>query len=266
MPPMGKDRIPYPLSPQFGSWFEEGIRKYIVPAMIKSRRVKMLSESVNMDEMGRAGFFELFDRPPKENIIRNLWEDRWTDFRTILNPPKQQAAKKKEEKKGLFGKLGKKQKAPVFTGPKVNPEIEKDAKAFWKLLKDHAEEGNYDPPKPSEIEFFKVLFEYEPDKIQVGMQGLKQMLHQEAMGGEDGREGASRMYIDRQINMSAAHCGELVALWAYYTCRDDFTVNITKSFLASQGTSATERKARLPFFMRWVPDVVANPPKDKMAL
>ena len=42
--------------------------------------------------------------------------------------------------------------------------------------------------------------------------------------------------------------------------------NITKSFLASQGTSATERKARLPFFMRWVPDVVANPPKDKMAL
>jgi hypothetical protein len=264
VPATGEKALPYPLSPQFTSWFEEGIRKHIIPAMVKSRRIKMMAESVNVEEMGRAGFFEMFDSPPKENPVRGMWEDCWSDFKTALggNKPAGAAMKdKKEEKKGFLGKLGKK-KAPAVVIPKTNPETEKDAKGFWKIVKDGAVEGGYDPPRPSDCDLFKALFEYDTDKINEATSGLKQMLRQESTPGVDSREGASRMFIDRQIQGSPAYCGELVALWAYFACSDDFTVNITKSFLASQGTSAKERKARLPFFLRWVPDVVANPPRE----
>ena len=267
IPATGKESLPYPLSPQFTSWFEEGIRKHIVPSMVQSRRIKMMSESVNVAELGRAGFFEIFDSPPKDNAVRGMWEDCWAEFKLALGGNKPTAAAaaakagKKEEKKGFLGKFGKK-KAPAVVAPKAKPETEANAKGFWKIVKDGAAEGNYDPPKPTECDFFQALFEYDPEKIREAASGLKQMLHQESTAGVDSREGATRMFIDRQIQMSPAYCGELVALWAYYACREDFTTNITKSFLASQGTSAKERKARLPFFLRWVPDMVSNPPKE----
>ncbi len=263
IPATGGETLPYPLSPQFTSWFAEGIRRHIVPAMLKSRRIKMMSESVNVAEMGRAGFFEVFDSPPKENPVRGLWEDRWSEFKIALggNKPVTVKKDKKEEKKGFLGKFGKKQ-TPTFVPPTANPETEKEAKAFWKILKDGAAEGNYDPPRPSECDFFKALFEYDPHMISEAAEGLKQMLRQESTASAESREGASRMYINRQIQASPPYCGELIALWAYYACREDFTVNITKSFLASQGTSAKERRARLPFFLRWVTDVVSNPPKE----
>ena len=269
IPATGGEVLPYPLSPQFTSWFAEGIRKHIVPTMVKSRRIKMMSESVNVEELGRAGFFEIFDSPPKDNAVRGMWEDCWSDFKVALGGNKPAAAAaaakkdKKEEKKGFLGKFGKnKKKAPAFIAPKANPETEANAKGFWKIVKDGAAEGNYDPPKPSECDFFKALFEYDPEKNREAAAGLKQMLFQESSAGVDSREGASRMFLDRQIQASPPYCGELIALWAYYACRENFTTNITKSFLASQGTSATERKARLPFFLRWVTDVVSHPPKE----
>ena len=258
---------PYILSARFGGWFEEGLRKCVVPNFLANRRIKLMATNLNVDELGWAGFKELFEKPPKENIVRRLWEDRWSDFHNALSDKRKAAAaaaaKKAEEKKGLLGKFSRKSKAPP-AGPlaTVNAEAEASAKEFWKIVKSGAEEGNYDPPKSNELGVFQVLFEFDPEKIREQQMALKQLLRQETSAGEDGREGASRQFMVRAMDALPAYCGEMIALWAFYELKSDFTPNIAKSFLASQGTSAKERRNRLPLFLRWVQDFVSNPPPD----
>ena len=75
---------------------------------------------------------------------------------------------------------------------------------------------------------------------------------------QEGREGPSRQYMSRMVMDLPPHCGELIALWAYYEHNDIFYPGVLKAYLASQATSVQARKAALPLFLRWVDDPIGR--------
>ncbi len=75
---------------------------------------------------------------------------------------------------------------------------------------------------------------------------------------QEGREGPSQLYMSRLVMDLPPHCGELIALWAYYEHNDIFYPGVLKSYLASQATSVQARKAALLLFLRWVDDPIGR--------
>ena len=247
--------LPFILAPGFSEVFEQVIREYIVPAMLDNRRIKMMAESMNMSECDEEHFMAEFELPIKENVTRYVWDNRWDAIKNTLTSVKkaeEENKKEKGKKKSLLSKITRK-KAPTYltTAIKINEEIEKEANQVWDLVNSGCKEHNYDPLEVSDILVFQAMFEYEPDKIAKAMDGIVQMLRQEAKEGE-GREGSGRQYMCSLINKHPPYCGELLALWTYFSCPEDFSGNIQNGYVASQGTNVKARKRRMPLFFRWV--------------
>lgn len=213
--------MPFLLSPAFTWRLIDGLRTHIASAIPGTRRLVVLAQSITPDKITRAFFREMFTAAPKNNVARFLWNNWWGSVAQALGP------------EAGHGK-------PTAAGQ------------FWKALQDGAAEDGYDPPRESDIALFQALFDYDPQAVRGAMLGAQQVLQHEATG--HAQEGASRNYILTQIDSLPPHCGEMVALWAFFTQGADFSPAIQKSFVASTGMYARDRRQRIPFYLRWAPD------------
>lgn len=264
---------PFFLSPAFARDFETAIRQHLVPGMADTRRVKVLLQGLNVMTLTEETFTEIFTRDEKDNIVRWEWQSRLTSYREILlSEARAQAASKKsgtpDEKKGFLARIGldifgggakkKVDSNPAARAGAARDKLIQDAHGFWSVLRKGAKEAGYDPPKPADIVIFESLFDFVPGRINTAMGALEQLLRQETSAYEEGRDGSSRQYMNQVIRTFPDYCGEMVAVWAYFSQKEFFAERILKSFLASMGTTPKERKRQLPLFLRWVPDVVAK--------
>ena len=253
----GSAPLPFILSAEFADRFERAVGEHLVPTLIGNRRIQMLAQSISEDSLNAETFFKVFELPPKENVVRNLWDDRWGAVMETLRSDREaaKAAKGGDKKKGgLLGRLGRgKEEAPAAHATDRNAE---QARALWAVVQDGG--GAYDPPKLSDISLFKALFDYEPDEVRGGINTVVQLLTQESTKDGGGRQGSSRQHMCELMRIMPSYCGELIALWAYMSRRKHFTPSILKSFIASHGTSTGERKRRVGLFLRWVPEPPAE--------
>jgi DNA-binding response OmpR family regulator len=225
--PISRDPLPFILSPAFSDRFVEVLRKYVANAIPLNRRLVVLSQSVNKGEISEAYFAKMLENPNRnENVGRYLWMNWWDDIQKALAPD-----------------------APAGS---VNKQITTDAPRLWKALEDGAGKGNYDPPRVGDIVLLKALFDFDQESIRAVTTGVQQVLHHEATG--EAGDGASRNYLLNQIESQVIHLGEVAAIWAYFT-NAQFTPEIQKSFVASTGRTARERRQELPFYLRWAPDL-----------
>ncbi len=256
---------PFLFSPHFAKHLEKAMREVLVPSILEYRRVQLLAQTLRSDEMDDQVFFEIFDLPEKENVVRFVWSERLTSYRQALTSrARAQAAEKKQaeedEGKNLVDKLKdrflkKKDKKPAFVAA-AGPDYSEEATAFWKILRRGAKKAGYDAMKPGDLVLLESLFGFSVQNTQNAKKAILQMLQQELTGDGGGRDGATRQYMCKIVRGYPDYCGEWIALWSYYTYTDFFNEKILKSFIASYGTSARQRKKSLPYFLRWAPDVI----------
>ncbi|MEO5337565.1 MAG: hypothetical protein H7841_11820 [Magnetospirillum sp. WYHS-4] len=251
VPERGGSALPYPLSPTFGEIFIQAVAEHIAPTMLSARRISLLAQSIPFEDLRPETFYELFLRPERENVVLFLWDDRWSHIQTLLTKAGgARAADKGKNRKGLLGMFGGKDKKEAAS---PRDAMALHAEAFWEMLESHAGPDIYEAPRISDIPFLKVLFRYIPAQIREGQAGIRQMLAQENDKALDGREGSSRQYLCKLVRGLPAHCGELIALWAYFTCGSDFGPKILKGFRTSYGSGTEEQAKAIPFFARWTP-------------
>jgi hypothetical protein len=221
--------MPFLLSPVFGERLVEGLRRHIAVVIPGTRRLVVLSQSLKPEEITEAFFQEMFAAPGKNNVARFLWNSWWDEV------------------------------VQTFTGKGAKKPAAKAARQFWQGLQQTASGSQYDPPRATDIPLFRALFDYAPQSISNAQQGVRQVLQHEASG--HAQEGASRNYILSQIETQPPHCGEMIALWAYFSQDPElFSPAIQKSFVASTGMYARDRRQRLPFYLRWAPDPLRRSP------
>lgn len=226
--------LPFLLAPGFCEKMVEAVRKYVARAIPGNRRMVVLSQSVSRSEITEDYFMKMFAAPQKENVPRFLWNNWWDDIKGALS-----------EGDTPFG---------------VNKEVAKDAPGIWDIIQKGAAQANYDAPKVEDIPLIQLLFDFDHDEVRGVMKGVLQVLEHEASEFAD--DGASRNYMLSQIDALPQHCGEWIALWAFYTQSKIFTRLIQKSYVASTGRTAKERRAALPYYLRWAPDLTRVPSED----
>ncbi len=252
-------KIPYALSLEFTTVLEDVIRNHFAAPILQSRNMKILAGGVGQKDMNEAYFMNVFNLPKRENVVRTLWGSQWDIVKVALHSQQSAQAERAQNRAGGKGKgkqsllgrmFSKKEKAP--RGPVAPPAGSDTAIGLeiWSTLtNDKGRE--FDPPKPEEIGLFDALFDYKPGTINKRKVAVEQLLRQE-VSDQEGREGSSRLYMSRMVIELPPHCGELIALWAYYEHNDIFSPEVLKAYLASQATSEQARKAALQLFLRWV--------------
>ena len=247
----GPAPLPYVMSAKFADNFERAVGDHLIPTLIGNRRIQMLAHSISEDDLGADTFLKIFTLPHKENVVRNLWNDRWGAVLETLRADREGTkVKGGKSKKGGF--LGRKTGGKEAPAPHATDRNAEQARALWAVLQEG--DGTYDPPKLNDVALFKALFDYDPGKIREGTKAVSQLLAQESADGGGAREGSSRRHMCELMRIMPSYCGELIALWAYMSHPANFNPSILKSFMASHGTNANERRRAIGLFLRWVAD------------
>jgi hypothetical protein len=260
LPDTGGDPQPYIFSEKFANRFSDAIQKYIGPEVIKNRRIRNMGTSVNPAELNDAYFEYQFSLSEKENTVRTLWLELMNTTQGTVRMEQTSRKKKKKgkgakgEKKGFLAKLGLKKSEEPAVGGGTGPKVEWPMK-FWDAVTKPAKEDNYSPPKLDDFGFFQVLFDYKLDDIKNSLEATAQIMEEEYQSGEPG---ATRRFICDRVDMYPDYCGELIALWAYFSHPAEYIKQVHKSFVASQGRSDGERKARLLFYLRWTENPIGK--------
>ena len=255
-------KIPYTLSLEFTTVLEDVIRNKFAASILQSRNMKILAGGINQEDMNEAYFMNFFDLPKQENVVRTLWGSQWDIVKAALHSQQAECAQGLGSGRGkgqqsslgrMFPKKEKTPRRPVAPPAGLDTAIGLE---IWSTLNNN-KGREFDPPKPEEIGLFDALFDYKPGTINKRKVAVEQLLRQEVSDPE-GREGPSRLYMSRMVMDLPPHCGELIALWAYYEHNDIFYPGVLKAYLASQATNVQDRKAALPLFLRWVDDPIGR--------
>jgi hypothetical protein len=255
-----KPPVPYMLNKEFEPVFLAAVRAHALPEILKGRRIRALADSMNVADFNRASFFDEFSKDPTENPTRALWDGLLEDFRVALAPPPA-AAKKTGEKGGGLGGLFGKKAAPAPAKKTATGDRYALADKFLKALAKGAKDKGFDAPRVEDFQFFRALMDYKMVDIEQQKKALYQFLTQENLATEDikAREGATRDWLYRLVDRLPPHCGEILALWAYYQYGELFSQQMLRSFVAGQGTTEEKRERAIPLFWRWMKDVIAAP-------
>ncbi len=247
---------PYPLTTRFGDNLESAIKEHFMHRFFSNRRIMVLDAELKGKDYAETAFMEEFEKPKKTNVVRGMWEDGLVDIKKLLTDDKPQQdtevkTKTKTKKTGGFLGFFQKEEKIVERQTQTDNTEMNHAKGFWdKIAGPHVD---YVAPIFDDFEFLMSLFEYYPPEVEEEQEAVKQMLQQE-FGSSQAREGAARDHLNNLIKATAPCSGELTALWAYLTCKDEFTYPVFKSFTSSHGTTAEQRARGLPYFQRFLPD------------
>ncbi len=255
VPVRNQERLPFVLAPAFSVVLEQIVKARFVPPMAGNRRLRGLANSLNAADLEN-GLMAVYAEPGG-NVVRALWDEMWAEvIRGLENPapPPQKARVKREKKQSWidrfgFGKRDDDEEDDGQDAPGYDPEL---ARQVWHALEAGAIDGNFDPPRIADLAIIRMMFGIDVEAVDEAKRSAKQLLQQEAAG--QAREGVTRDFLNQQFKLLPAPCGEMLALWTYFQHRDQFNYKILRSFQASHGQTAEQRRKFLPLFMRWVPD------------
>jgi len=180
--------------------------------------------------------------------------------RALLSEDKtvQEREKKKRKKASFFDRIAnwRHREKDEADGTVYDLDL---AKQVWQAFEAGGVDGNFDPPRLSDVPIIMGSFDFDLDALDAAKTTVKQLIQQESSGAA--REGVTRDFLNQQFKALAPNCGEMLALWTYFQHRDQFNYKVLRSFQASHGQNPQQRKSYLPLFMRWVPDFTHLKPK-----
>ncbi len=220
-------RMPFIVAPEFGTCYEEILRRFVLPQMRASRHIQSLANSYNWAEVGGDKLIEIIQGSEVNNPVLHNWDTRWGAFRSQ--------------------KVGGKIRKPKGDD---NP---------WPLVNEDATRGNYRPPGEEHLQILQDIIRWEADSLAKAWRELCQLYEQEFSPNarqEQAREGAFRDGIMKWASKLPEHIGEFFTIKAYF----DFPRidgQFTRRQLTNFGRSDPERRRAAPFlydFVQHLPD------------
>lgn len=223
---------PFALSQDFSANLEAVIRAYIVPAMMKSRAVALISSSWKWNP-GISTAVDLWsfieNDPTSAERIRQSWNGAW---------------------EALYQRKVTKQ---VGGENKVVLVATNELQALRPLLESVA----YDLPtvRNRELDLFRsLLFEYDTLMLERSWLKIRQIYEQEMdrrSYQDQAREGALRDSLLEVFDRLSDQAGEFLVILAYYTLPNINLIFLEK-FTHNKGRSQADREARVPYLMRFL--------------
>ncbi|CAA7626178.1 hypothetical protein [Magnetospirillum sp. SS-4] len=176
--------VPFISAPGFAARYEELLRRFVLPDIRATKRIKELKDSRHWDETGSNRLLGMIQAGGSSNPILDTWDARWAAYRS--------------EGIGTKHKKGE------------NP---------WDVFVEAAKAGNYEPPTIKDIPLLHSVVRWEPESLLEAWREVALLYQQEFHAKtrhEQAREGAVRDCIVRHIRELPKRAGDMVAIKAFF--------------------------------------------------
>jgi hypothetical protein len=208
--------VPFALHKEFAAGYEAVLRKYVLPDIRKTRRIRELAESRRWDANGSSRILGIIQAA--DNPILAAWNNRWEAFQ------------------------------PEGVGSKL-----KAANDPWGLFQEGAEEGKYAVPTLQDLSILQSIIRWEAELLADGWREIALYYQQEFAPkdkNDQARAGSCRDAIARVVNRVPAHGGAFLAVRAFLDL-PKVDRQFLRSVIQTVGQSDTERRRRAPELIRY---------------
>jgi hypothetical protein len=205
--------VPFILSPGFAGCFETMLRKYVLPDIRATKRIKELQESRHWDASGPNRLIAILQQGGQSNPILDTWDSRWGAYKS----------------EGVGAKHAK-------------------AEDPWAVFHDWARTGGFPSPTEQDIPLLHSVIRWEPESLMEAWREVA-LLYQQEFHPKDrhdqAREGAFRDSIVRSIRELPRFGGDLIAMKAFFEMPKCDRMFLRK-LMQTVGGTETERRRVAP--------------------
>ncbi|MBI3445066.1 MAG: hypothetical protein HY055_06840 [Magnetospirillum sp.] len=205
--------VPFILSPGFANCYETLLRKFVLPDIRATKRIKELSESRNWDDSGSNRLIAIIQAGGNTNPILDTWDSRWAAYKS----------------EGVGAKHAK------TSDP-------------WAVFHEWAQAGGYPSPNEDDIPLLHSVIRWEPESLAEAWREVA-LLYQQEFHPKDrhdqAREGAFRDAIVRTIRELPKRAGDMIAIRAFFELPKCDRMFLRKLMQTVGGTD-TERRRTAP--------------------
>jgi hypothetical protein len=205
--------LPFIISPGFSACYETLLRKFVLPDIRATKRIKELSESRTWDATGPNRLIGIIQQGGQGNPILDTWDSRWSAYKS----------------EGVGAKHAK-------------------ADDPWAVFHDWAKAGGFPAPDESDIPLLHSVIRWEPEALVEAWREVA-LLYQQEFHPKDrhdqAREGAFRDAIVRVIRELPKYGGDLIAMKAFFEMPKCDRMFLRK-LMQTVGGTETERRRVAP--------------------
>ena len=205
--------VPFILSPGFANCYETLLRKYVLPDIRATKRIKELAESRHWDATGSNRLIAIIQSGGNGNPILDTWDSRWNAYSS----------------EGVGAKHAK-------------------ASDPWAVFHDWAKAGGYPSPSEDDIPLLHSVIRWEPESLAEAWREVA-LLYQQEFHPKDrhdqAREGAFRDAVVRSIRELPKRAGDMIAIRAFFELPKCDRMFLRKLMQTVGGTD-TERRRVAP--------------------
>lgn len=205
--------LPFIISPGFAGCYEALLRKFVLPDIRATKRIKELSESRTWDASGPNRLIGIIQQGGQGNPILDTWDSRWAAYKS----------------EGVGAKHAK-------------------ANDPWAVFHDWAKAGGFPSPDESDIPLLHSVIRWEPESLIEAWREVA-LLYQQEFHPKDrhdqAREGAFRDGIVRVIREQPRFGGDLIAMKAFFEMPKCDRMFLRK-LMQTVGGTETERRRVAP--------------------
>jgi hypothetical protein len=205
--------LPFILSPGFANCYETLLRKFVLPDIRATKRIKELSESRHWDSSGPNRLIGIIQQGGQGNPILDTWDSRWGAYKS----------------EGVGARHAK-------------------ANDPWAVFHDWAKAGGFPSPDEADIPLLHSVIRWEPEALAEAWREVV-LLYQQEFHPKDrhdqAREGAYRDAIVRVIREQPRYGGDLIAMKAFFEMHKCDRMFLRK-LMQTVGGTETERRRVAP--------------------
>ncbi len=208
---------PFYLQPGFADSYEEVLRRFLLPDVRATKRVKTLAENRKWDKDGYGRLIALIQSGDDSNPILESWDSRW----------------KACHSQGVGGR-------------KNHAEV-------WDAFRAAAERGGWRAPTEEDVPLLRIMLRWEAELLNEGWREMAQVYQQEfapKSKHDQARPGAFRDSVVKWVRGLPSHSGDALAIKAFMMlpkCDRMFL----RSLIQSLGSSPVARRRAAPLLISY---------------
>jgi len=205
--------LPFIISPGFATCYETLLRKFVLPDIRATKRIKELSESRTWDASGPNRLIGIIQQGGQGNPILDTWDSRWAAYKS----------------EGVGSKHAK-------------------ANDPWAVFHEWSKAGGVPAPDESDIPLLHSVIRWEPEALIEAWREVA-LLYQQEFHPKDrhdqAREGAFRDAVVRVVRELPKFGGDLIAMKAFFEMPKCDRMFLRK-LMQTVGGTETERRRVAP--------------------
>ena len=208
---------PFYLHPGFAVSYAEVLRRFLLPDVRATKRIKTLAESRKWDKDGYGRLVALVQSADDSNPVLEIWDSRW----------------KASHSQGVGGR--------------------RNHAELWDAFRAAADAGGWHAPPEDDIPLLRTVLRWEAELINEGWREMAQVYQQEfapKSKHDQARPGAFRDCVIKWVRALPAHAGDALAIKAF-TILPKCDRMFLRSLIQSLGSSQTARRRAAPLLISY---------------